>query len=117
LPAYSSNASSPLAVSYVSNGAYLDLYTGALFDLAHGISLGYCVNLDDWLAILNNLCVSVVTKTNLKVSKAGGSMFALQYRSAQTVNLEVAQLEVDQKAQEQTQDFAKSVPSLSGVAS
>lgn len=115
LPAYSSNATSPLSVSYVSNGAYVDLYTGALYDLTHGISLGYCLNLDDWLAILNHLCVSVTVKTTLKKSNTSSSMFALQYRSAQAVNLEVAQLEVDQKAQAQVENFAKSVPSLSGV--
>lgn len=115
LPAYVENSTSPLAVPYVSNGAYLDLYTGVLYDLKHGISLGYCVNLDDWLAILNHLGVSVINVPSGKKAKSASSVLALQYRSAQSVNVEIAQLEADAHAEAQAKEFAASMPSLSAA--
>lgn len=99
---YSDTTVSPFAFSYVSNGGYVDLYTGVLYD-STGIPLGYCLNFDDLLAILNQVTVSVVSMS------AG---LQLQYRSANVINIETAQLQADQQAAENLTTFAATVPSL-----
>ncbi|MBP6892428.1 hypothetical protein KBB68_02495 [Candidatus Babeliales bacterium] len=110
IPAYDANNSATF--SYVSNGAYVDLYNGVLFDLSTGVSLGYCLNLDDWLSVLNNVGVSVMLVSNTTKSKSAGSSLVLRYRSADAVNVEAAQLVADAEADETLKSFVASVPSL-----
>ncbi len=110
---YDSN--NPATFSYVSNGAYVDLYTGVLFDTATGISLGYCLNLEDWISVLNNVGVSVMLMPNEVVakSKSTGVSFKLRYRSANAVNVQTAQLVADEQANQQLQAFSAAISSLS----
>ena len=116
IPAYDPN--NPATFSYVSNGAYLDLYNGVLFDTATGISLGYCLNQDDWLSVLNNVGVSVMLAPNNAKSKSAKMSLVLRYRSADTVNIQTAQLVADAQAEADLKEFTASVPSLneSGAA-
>ncbi len=108
------DANNPATFSYVSNGAYVDLYTGVLFDTKTGISLGYCLNLDDWLSVLNNVGVSVIPVSNSVGAKSKSSVkvLALRYRSSTAVNIESAQLVADAQAEQNLKEFVASVPSL-----
>lgn len=89
-PSNSTNTNA-ITFSYVTNGAYVDLQTGALFDLKTGICLEYCLNLDDWISVLNQTQVSVVFETHSKT----GAMTSLNlvYRSPQAMKIQLAQLE------------------------
>lgn len=112
LPAYSATNPAPLAVSYVSNGGYVDLYNGVLYD-TNGISLGYCLNLDDWLAVLNQVSVSVMSVPG--ATAAAPATLVLQYRDSTAVSLETAQLEEDEEANKKLTAFAATIPSISGA--
>jgi hypothetical protein len=113
IPAYDAN--NPATFSYVSNGAYVDLYNGVLFDTSTGVSLGYCLNLDDWLSVLNNVGVSVMLAPNSAKSKSAAAMsLALRYRSSSAVNVETAQLVVDAESDASLKSFTASIPSLNG---
>ncbi|HSW76069.1 MAG TPA: hypothetical protein VLG50_03440 [Candidatus Saccharimonadales bacterium] len=86
LPAYTAGTnntddSSPSnGYSYFANGGYVDLQTGALFDNT-GISVGYSLNFNDWLAVLNKVQVTVAI--NPKTGKN-----QLIYRNAGVVQLQ-----------------------------
>lgn len=64
-------------VPYFNMQGYVDIETGALFS-DEGLAIGYSLNLDDWLDLLNKLQVSVV-------QNAAG-LQQLMYRSADTVS-------------------------------
>lgn len=90
-----SNSTNPnaLTFSYVTNGAYVDLQTGVLFDLKTGICLEYCLNLDDWISVLNTAQVSVVFETDNKTGAM--TTLSLVYRNPQAMKIQLAQLESD----------------------
>jgi hypothetical protein len=92
-PYSSTNANSNLAFSYVSNGAYVDLATGVLYDATHGIGLGYCLNLDDWLAVLNTVSVSVIPVAS---QTSATPKMKLSYRSPQAINVQATQVGVNE---------------------
>lgn len=56
------NSTTPgmLSFPYVSNPAYVDLETAALYDQKTGVSLGLCLNLDDFITVLNSCQVKAV---------------------------------------------------------
>lgn len=82
-----------LNFSYVSNGAYVDLHTGILYDTTSGISLGMSLNLNDLLSVLNKVYVSVIEKiSDVKNTK---SVLQLVYRSPQFIQEETASLQAD----------------------
>lgn len=81
-----------LSFPYVSQGAYVDLQTGILYDPVLGVSLGYSLNLDDWLTVLNKVCVSVVVDTNSKKPE-----LVLTYRSPQVIKVQTSELVADTK--------------------
>ncbi len=112
IAAYDANNSQTF--SYVSDGAYVDLYTGVLFDTTNGISLGYCLNLDDWLSVLNNVGVNVIQSSNNVEAKSKSAVktLALRYRSSSAVNIQMAELVTDEQAQQNLKEFTASVSSL-----
>lgn len=81
-----------LTFSYVTNGAYVDLATGVVYDATEGISLGYSLHMDDWLSVLNNVQVSVDMSVDSKTNKMSSQ---LVYRDPQAVQLEQAALVAD----------------------
>lgn len=114
----SSSAVGALSFPYVSNGAYVDLQTGVLYDTTSGICLGYCLQLNDWLTVLNKVCVSVITKTQTAKNALQGfastskvlftnSGLALAYRSPQVVNMQMAELQVDETVVQKVPTFAQ----------
>jgi hypothetical protein len=74
--------------SYVSNGAYVDLFTGILYSTTHGVTLGYCLNLDDLLSVLDKVYVTPIMATG----ETGSTALKLFYRSPKVINVETEKI-------------------------
>lgn len=83
------NPSHAPEVSYFNQAGYVDLQTGALFDET-GATVGYSLELKDWLAVLNKVQVCVM--------QDGKGNNQLVYRSAKTVNEQTSNLVADSRA-------------------
>ncbi|MBP9765459.1 hypothetical protein KBD08_03945 [Candidatus Babeliales bacterium] len=89
-----------LSFDYVAQDAYVDLQTGALFDAATGISLGYSLTLDDLLTVLDQakVCVQVVDESVSTVAKPKGAKAGqrvLVYRSISQLKLQAAEIDAE----------------------
>jgi|GEM_PF-1283515 len=81
------NAAGTMSFSYISKPAYVDLETAAVYDQVTGLALGQCLNLHDYLYVLDQ-CRVMVSK-----NKAGKNQ--LTYRSAAKAGSQAQQIQTN----------------------
>jgi len=83
----STNSAGTISFSYISKPAYVDLATAAVYDQVTGLALGQCLNLHDYLYVLDQ-CRVMVGK-----DKSGKNQ--LTYRSAAKAGSQAQSIEVN----------------------
>lgn len=93
---------------YVSRASYVDLATGALYDQGTGVATGQCLNMNDFLTVLDTCAVMVTNKSvtyesgsgkNKKpVTKNSKGKNILVYRSSDVSQQQAATVEADSQA-------------------